>query len=331
MHSIGKGQQISIVIPTILRNSIFKTISSILNQENGNKVLIEVVVNPISKNVKLLKKLQNDNRISVRTHLQAFSTAEESALHAAYSSKSDWIWILGDDDIATEGSISHVIGLVSNLETDFWLLNCNLNFQGVPLKYYDVGPKTIQISRSFDLWRKLGFLTATTTLSCFLIKREALDLNIFQEFNEIQGIYSHSFSLLAMLRDSLVGITNYACVDRNEQGANEIGASLLRYAEMNGRSFDSLWIEGVIALAEKLSEITRIPFDELMSYREIEVIKEANNSYVKQSDLKFLVSSTREVALQRLSQRPDQSPLLSRKLGVSNQGLVLSGPIRISI
>jgi glycosyltransferase involved in cell wall biosynthesis len=322
---------ISVVIPTTLRKSITKTISSLLKQEESKKILIEVVVNPIATNKKLLQKLQRNKKIIVRLHPEEYSTAEQSAFHAAATSGSDWIWIIGDDDLAAEGSIAHIINLIENREVDFWLLNCLLDFAGVPLKYYEIGPEKIQIARSFDMWKKLGFLTTLTTLSCFLIRRDVIDLEIFEEFHDIQGVYSHSFSMPAMLSDSLVGVTNMACVIRNEQSSKEIGASLQRYTEAKGRQLDSLWIEGVVALGEKLSKLTKIPFDQLMEYREIEIIKDPNNSYTSQGGLKFLISTTREVAFQRLLMRSEISPSLESTLGPSNPGLIFSGPIRITV
>jgi hypothetical protein len=181
------------------------------------------------------------------------------------------------------------------------------------------------------MWKKLGFLTTLTTLSCFLIRRDVIDLEIFEEFHDIQGVYSHSFSMPVMLSDSLVGVTNMACVIRNEQSSKEIGASLQRYTEAKGRQLDSLWIEGVIALGEKLSKLTKIPFDQLMEYRKIEIIKDPNNSYTSQGGLKFLISTTREVAFQRLLMRSEISPALESTLGPSNPGLIFSGPIRITV
>ena len=331
MGLIDNTPRLSVVIPTTLRKSITKTISSLLKQEESAKILIEVVVNPIARNDKLLQKLQRNKKIIVRLHPEEYATAEQSAFHAAATSKSDWIWIIGDDDVAAEGSLAHIMQLIENCEVDFWLLNCLLDFTGVPLKYYEIGPEETQIARSFDVWKKLGFLTTLTTLSCFLVRRDVIDLESFEEFHNIQGVYSHSFSMLAMLKDSLVGVTNMACVIRNEQSSKEIGESLQRYTEAIGRQLDSLWIEGVIALGEKLSSITKIPFDRLMQYREIEIIKDPNNSYTKQSDLKFLVSTTSEVAFQRLLRRPEISPSLEVIFGPSNPGLVISGPIRITI
>jgi hypothetical protein len=258
-------------------------------------------------------------------------TAEQSAFHAVATSESDWVWILGDDDIAADGSIAHIIQLACNDEVDFWLLNCSLDFEGVPLKYYEIGPKEIQVARSFAVWEKMGFLTTLTTLSCFLIKRNIVSGGGCEEFHDIQGVYSHSFSLPAMLKDSLVGITNTSCVVRNEQSSEEIANSLLRYTRTKGKDLDTIWVEGVVALAEKLSTLTEIPFEQLMQYREIEIIKDLNNSYTSQNSLRFLVSTTQEVALQHLAQRLEIDPILEARLGPSNPGLILTGPIRITL
>jgi hypothetical protein len=331
MHEIDNFPRISVVIPTTLRKSILKTISSLLKQAHSEKITIEIVVNPIGRNDQLLRKLQRNKKISVRFHSKEYMTAEQSAFHAVATSESDWVWILGDDDLAADGSIAHIIQLASNNEVDFWLLNTLLDFTGVPLKYYEIGPAEIQVARSFVVWQKLGFLTALTTLSCYLIKRDNLNLAIFEEFHEVQGVYSHSFSLLFMLKDSLVGLTNTACVVRNEQSSAEIADSLRRYTESKGKELDSLWVEGVVALGEKLSSLTKVPFDQLMQYREIEIIKDPNNSYIRQNTLNLLISSTRDVAFQRLNQRSQIDSILKVKLSPSDPGLIITGPIRISL
>jgi hypothetical protein len=327
----AKDQQISIVIPTVLRPTIFKTIESLFEQKDIDRVKVEVVINPLFVDKKILKKLGRIKGIIVRFHKGEYLTAEQSAFHAVATSTSDWIWILGDDDIAAPGSISHILDLVNNSDIDFWLLNCSLKFDQVPLKYYEVGPSRIQIARSFDVWQKLGFLTALTTLSCFLIRKRVLDLKLFEEFHKIQGVYSHSFSLLAMLQGSLVGITDRACVIRNEQGSEDIEKSLRRYSNSIGRDFDSLWIEGVIRLAEKLSHLTNIPLSTLLDFREIEIVKDPLSSYIIQSDISFLVSSTKEVSYKRLMLRSRISSSLKEKLSGGSPGLILKGPIRISL
>jgi hypothetical protein len=317
---------LSIVIPTTAaRFSIFKTIDSVYNSILELDVKIEVVVNRLKSNRYILERLERDSRIELRFQSQIHQTAEASAIWAAYTSTSDWIWLLGDDDVATLGSINHVIDLLEYKDVDFWLLNVLLAFNHIPLEYYRIGPKPIQVCSAYKLWERCGFFSILTTISCFLLKRSVIDIMLFEEFHKIQGVYSHSFSLLAMLKNSQVGATDYFCVTRNEETVEEIEESLTSYAKFKNVELSFLWTSGARELFEVLSKKTGIPVSEHMNYREIELRKSSIKSYLKISDLEILVSRSRSVM--------DRSNFeYIRDLESSeSEELIFPAPVRISL
>jgi len=310
---------LSIVIPTTgSRDSIFKTIESVHKSIRSLDVKIEVVVNRLRSNESILEQLNCDKRIVLRFHDVIHDTAESSAIWAAYTSSSDWIWLLGDDDLATDGSIDHIIHLTSKEDASFWLLNVLLVFEHTPFEYYRIGPKPVQVSDATTLWRKCGFFSVLTTISCFLLKRSSIDIDLFEEFNEIQGVYSHTFALLAMLNTSQVGVTDFFCVIRNEETIENIRNSLSQYAKSRGIELNSIWTTGAQKLFELLSEKIEVPLLELVNYREIELIKSKEDSYVTNSDIQILISNSKSV-MDRVS-----SSLVS-------QNLIFSAPVRISL
>jgi hypothetical protein len=317
---------LSIVIPTTAaRFSIFKTIDSVYNSILELDVKIEVVVNRLKSNRYILERLERDSRIELRFQSQIHQTAEASAIWAAYTSTSDWIWLLGDDDVATLGSINHVIDLLEYKDVDFWLLNVLLAFNHIPLEYYRIGPKPIQVCSAYKLWERCGFFSILTTISCFLLKRSVIDIMLFEEFHKIQGVYSHSFSLLAMLKNSQVGATDYFCVTRNEGTVEEIEESLTSYTKFKNLELSFLWTSGARELFEVLSKKTGIPVSEHMNYREIELRKSSIKSYLKISDLEILVSRSRSVM--------DRSNFeYIRDLEISEiEELIFPAPVRISL
>jgi hypothetical protein len=281
-------------------------------------VKIEVVVNRLRSNESILEQLNCDKRIVLRFHDVIHDTAESSAIWAAYTSSSDWIWLLGDDDLATDGSIDHIIHLTSKEDASFWLLNALLVFEHTPFEYYRIGPKPVQVSDATTLWRKCGFFSVLTTISCFLLKRSSIDIDLFEEFNEIQGVYSHTFALLAMLNTSQVGVTDFFCVIRNEETIENIRNSLSQYVKSRGIEFNSIWTTGAQKLFELLSKKIEVPLLELVNYREIELIKHKGDSYVTNSDIQILISNSKSV-MDRFS-----SSLVS-------QNLIFSAPVRISL
>jgi hypothetical protein len=317
---------LSVIIPTTAsRFSIFKTIDSVHQNIRDFDFKIEVVVNRLRNNEKILEQLINDERIELRFHDKIHETAESSAMWAAYTSTSEWIWLLGDDDIATSGAIEHVKELIKIRDVSFWLLNVLLVFDHIPLEYYRVGPRSIQISTANKLWERCGFFSILTTISCFLLRRSSLDIKLFDEFHDTQGVYSHSFALLAMLKDSQVGATDYFCVVRNEENAENIEYSLSHYSKSRGIELNSIWTTGALKLFDLLSAKIDVPVSELVEYREIEIIKNQKNSYLRNSDLKILVSDSRSV-IHRFDSAKSQSeyPLLSRNL-------IFTAPVRISL
>jgi len=286
---------------------------------------IEVVVNRLRNDEKILEQLVCDKRIELRFHDRLHETAESSAMWAAYTSTSEWIWLLGDDDLATKGSIDHIKELITVKEVAFWLLNVLLVFEDVPLEYYRIGPKPVQVSTAIKLWERCGFFSVLTTISCFLLNRSSIDIELFDEFHEAQGVYSHSFALLAMLNNSQVGATDYFCVLRNEESSENIEYSLSRYADSRGVEFKSIWNSGALKLFELLSEKIELSVSDLVRYREIELIKDPKNSYSSNSDLKLLVSDSQSVM-----NRSDPIKSQDTKISLASN-LIFNAPVRISL
>ena len=291
----SSSPKLSIVIPTTLqRTSILGTVES-LKQAMTLGIRVEVVINNPEPDPVLKSRLEEFEYVDVRMSSKTWPTAEASAMSAAYTSSADWVWILGDDDVATTSAMTHILTLISSNVADFWLLNIQLR-QVVLLDYYRVDPETC-ITSVQDAWGKMGWISITTTLSAFLIRRSVIDWKLFLRFHSIQGIYSHSFSLFCMLLGKQVGLTNHICVDRHESESEEIGKSLEHYQLSLGRSRNYTWTTGLRKLIREASKISGIPKRTLWRFEESEIVKPPGETNADGTPFSILIGPTLSVFL----------------------------------
>jgi hypothetical protein len=285
---------ISIVIPTILKPGVLNTVKSALNITRGTSILIEVVINPLhassSAFKEVEKKLLEIPGILIRYHEQIHVSAESSAMYACESSSSEWIWILGDEDIPTAAAVPHLLNLAEDINSNFFLLNAGWIFNSNPISFYQVGPDEIQIATAEQFFNKLGFISITPALSCWFIRKSIINLKKFEEFHSVFEIYSHTFALMSFLYPGKVGISNTVCVLRKEGNAHEIANSLASVTTGKKLHVSTIWIEGLLALASRLSIETGIDLRKILDSREIEMVKK--DKIVEQKDLQVLVSTT---------------------------------------
>ena len=337
MHPVNsESNRLSVVIPTTARRqTIFSTIHSLLKERDaGNELSIEVVVNPLNSKREIVDQLLAMSEVNTRFHDKPYETAEASAMWAAYTSNAEWVWLIGDDDTAMPGSVPHIKDLIKEKSVNFWLLNLLCTFDHTPLQYYRVGPRPIQIGTAFELWRKCGFFSITTTISSFLIKREVLDMNLFEEFHNIQGIYSHSVSLLAMLKNSQVGMTDYFCINRNEESAENIFTAMQSYIANREIGDMHIWTTGAWSLLNHLAGKINHPLDELLNFREIEIIKNPRNSYLRDGDMNILVSTSGALLARHISDSQESKNFLDASWlnkELSRSHLIFPAPVRVTI
>ena len=305
----------------------------------NQRVWIRVVVNSkgdlTTNQQKRLEKLKKIN-VVIDFHKNYMPTVELSALTALSTCASEWVWLLGDDDMLADGAITHVSNLIENKQVAFWLLNFTPVLEKSKLSYIDIGPCDIQFSNSVAVWRKLGFVSATTTISCMLIRKNIVNIADFKKYHRVSGIYSHSVYLLSALRKFNSGLTNYHCVVRTEERPADIALSLAKFTNspIDGEA-NSFQIEGLLNLLKNLSKDLNIPLKELLEFREIELIK--NESFGTQ-DQKVLISTTGDFIRRALENRiisvgprRSDSRLIQQVASKNRSQLVLTTPVRVSL
>ena len=162
----------------------------------------------------------------------------ESALAAAGRADSTFIWLFGDDDRPRPGALRSVLAVVSRTSSDAVLLNVELQVQGFPPR--SVLPtgrtaRTVRLGRA--VWKHLGFLSATTTISAWVLRRDLIDLSRSSSSTAISPIYSHSFYLFSLLHNRQVSCMDEPCLIKHEE----------EIADVQDR-FDALALEAASAV-----------------------------------------------------------------------------------
>jgi hypothetical protein len=332
---------VSIVIPTILKPGVLETVKHALAVTKDTSVQIEVVINPLragsNEYLEIERKLVQNKKIIVRHHTKSHISAESSALYAAASSKSEWVWILGDEDLPTELSPQHLLQLAKSGLADFYLLNAEWKFHGEPIKFYEVGPKPVQVTNGENFFAKLGFVSITPALSCWFLRKSIIDLDIFERFHTKFEIYSHTFALASFLQGKKAGMTNSVCLTRQEGSALEISKSLAEVTGKKDAHVTSIWVEGLLALASQLSRETGEDLIRILKSREIEMFKVGKIEM--QEDLRVFVSSTLSIIQRAIESRTKESEWdseifvlseeISNYLSLSSSNLIFPTPVRI--
>jgi hypothetical protein len=270
-------ETISIIIPTILRPSVIHTAKICARLAQDPRIEIIVSVNPLDMGDKqareTLGRLLEIENIRVEIQRVSQPTAEASSFHSIVFARHSWVWFLGDDDYLDSAAVQQALKLIEGT-ADFWLINCLLRYpSGYESKYYEIGPKQDQICIGLEFFKKFGLISATTTISCILVRKEALDIEYFEKLHEIQGIYSHSFFLFSMLYNRQVGATDRMLIVRNEAFEEDIRHGLEKYTESLGIPFHYLFTRGLLSLVFAASSKTGIPVDVILNFRELEITK----------------------------------------------------------
>ncbi len=193
---------------------------------------IDVWVNPLLRLTSVARAIliaAEREGAAIHFHDCAYPTAEASAFHAVAQVKSDWAWIVGDDDQPLPGSGHHVRELTLQSEASLWLLNLSLLWHEAqpPGRYYVARPNPA-ILTSEDAFSLLGYCSTLTTLSALVVRPTTIDLDTFDALHALSGIYSHTFALRLMLRDRSIGISDRECLVREERPRQEVSASTAR-------------------------------------------------------------------------------------------------------
>ncbi len=135
---------------------------------------------------------------------QKCGNAETAFLNSMSHVKSEYFWLLGNDDQISLNGVEHILELIADSRIGFILLNPTLNKEKTARQYvplHSISP-TVYYDRAEDLFLDFGFVTSTTTFPCLLGKTApVVNFHTLHTLNKFARVYSHSFTLFGAFKD----------------------------------------------------------------------------------------------------------------------------------
>ena len=270
---------LSVLIPTRNRTAdVLFLLSQIRHCITKNKPSdnFEIVISDNSDNNDSYEKCKPFSDIGVKyfKHEKIWPTAEESVFNSVKFCSGKYIWILGDDDYIKDNSIEYLINILKSSDESFFLLNCDvLNLENKIVEYLPSNKNGIvKYDNGVDFFSEFGIISATTTMSCLVIKKDIIDIKVFNLLSSISPIYSHSTSLFCFLYDKKCGfikriLLTYRLNDMTKEQQSLANAYDESCFDNHGQTI------GILKLISEASRITSIPIKKILQFNEPQLSK----------------------------------------------------------
>jgi|GEM_PF-1896137 len=298
MQNSELNPKLTILIPTRNRakflDTCLKRIVRSINyyQSNGGTENIEIVVanNFSNDNTEeiVLNFAQNYEYIKYYKHKEFYKSAEESLFNSIEFCLGDYIWSFGDDDYMHQYAIENIFNNVLQSELSFILLNCDiLSPDKRVCQYMRSNHDMVKYDNGQELFNNFGLISATTTISCLVFKKNDIDINLFSEISKISKIYSHSFFLFTTFYNKKVAffskpVITYKSNTIEAESSNIYGLSK-QHKLLELHSFTI----GLLNLIKYVEEKTKINKKTILNFQEVEISKD--NWNVKHSLLCYFI------------------------------------------
>ena len=270
---------LTILIPTRNRASLLKrclqSVVQSLDAANVEQKVRVVVVDNFSEDGTrgVVEEFADRGDVAYRKHTAPAATAEESLCRAIPFADSEYIWSLGDDDVLVENAVERVVRLLSTSSFDFVLLNLFAKAGDQLHTYFRAPYPTVTYERGVDLFRDMGIISATTTISCLCFRKSALTEVDWAGLIKISSIYSHSVSFLLAFHDRPCAFLEDPCVIYTQNTAEDEGRRIFATAKAAGRPALYPFTIGLIRLIREAARRLEMPIAEIAQFEEIELSK----------------------------------------------------------
>lgn len=204
------AHKITILIPNYnrvdaLARLLESTFASI-EKANAAEVCSILVVDDFSSDdlSKIVKKYSHHPNFKFLLQDKKCGNAETAFLTSLHHVKSEYFWLLGNDDQISIDGVGHVLSLIADSNVGFILLNPRINKEKIAQSFvplHTTSP-TVYYERGRDLFYDFGFVTSTTTFPCLLGKTApVVDYHRLHDLNKFATVYSHTFTLFGALKD----------------------------------------------------------------------------------------------------------------------------------
>ncbi|MDA8127762.1 MAG: glycosyltransferase [Betaproteobacteria bacterium] len=233
-------------------------------------------------------------------------TAEESLQNALQYARGDYVWSFGDDDQVIEAALMRLLPVLEGQNPDFILLNLVALVDGATHGYFEAPYPAIRYARGLDLFRDLGLVSATTTISCLCFRRAALSVAEWQRLSGISPIYSHSVAMMLAFHDRPAVVIPNPIVVYTANTLSEEYGRITRVATERRQLTRYSFTIGLIRLLTEASSRLGLPLETFHTFEEIELSE--SNWLAKNSLLGFFVARMvlEQIQLGRKSGRTEE-------------------------
>jgi glycosyltransferase involved in cell wall biosynthesis len=272
---------LTILIPTRnkaknLDNTLRRIIKSVEYAKADDGTVEIVIANNLSSDNTEEISRNWSNRyqyIKYYKHQESYPSAEESLFNGIKYCNGEYVWSFGDDDYMHHDAIIKLLDVLNKSQSQFVLLNCDILTPDKKhiIQYMRSNKDLVEYKNGIDLFKDFGLISATTTLSCLVFKRERIDISLFKQFSNISAIYSHSAFLLTSFYNVKSAFLAVPILTYKSNVVDDEMRNIVNNSKDNGRFELFSFTTGILRLVENISLITKIPKREILFCREVEI------------------------------------------------------------
>jgi hypothetical protein len=201
-------------------------------------------------------------------------SAEESMCTAVRHATGDYVWTIGDDDLPHVDALDVLLPLLHSRRYDFALLNVDIVVKDKRFQYLRATPgDLVQYERGQDLFKDLGLIAVTATLSSLCFNRAAFLEFAWVTLQAEATIYSHTAGLLAIFYKRPCALLVRPVIDYTLNALNDEFGRFQALAKTRGQSTYFPFTVGLCRLFRLLMETELIAPDTFFGIEEIEFDK----------------------------------------------------------
>ena len=201
---------ITIFIPSYNRaielDVALQSIFCAINKSPFGSLVEVLVVDDYSKeNVfRVIRKHRNKgNKVTFKRHRKKCGVAEIAMLRCLDFIDTKYAWCIGNDDAVISDSLDHLIPILLNSNSSFFLLNLfGKETDGFTYEYFSSSQTEIIFANGAQFFENFGFVTSTTTFPCLCFEVDHLKRIDLEYILSISPIYSHTSAFYCAFYDS---------------------------------------------------------------------------------------------------------------------------------
>jgi glycosyltransferase involved in cell wall biosynthesis len=281
--------KLTILIPTrnrakLLAECLQSVVRSIDRaKQHGVTGVVVVVADNFSKDNtrEVAESFRSRGDVTYHKQVDSWPTAEESLFHGLDFVESDYVWSLGDDDLATEDAVERVMTALAS-PFDLIILNMLMKSKGRSHTLYRMPYPSIAYAKGEDLYRDLGLIAVTAAVSSLCFRKSVLLAKVdWRLFQKTSPIYSHTLTFLLAFRDRPCAALDEPCVIYSVNEAADESRRVANVAKLAGHASFHPYSVGLITLINEAAKQSGLPISEFADFEEINLRKDilapANN------------------------------------------------------